>query len=128
VAAKKKAAMPKWQHAPQEWIDAFDAALPKDVERRKMFGYPAAFVNGNMAAGLYRDDLVLKLDEKDRDALLKAGGKPFVVMGRTMGAFVAVPPNFKQKPADLKKWLARSIAFAASLPPKVKKKKTKRED
>ena len=125
MAAKKKAAMPKWQPAPQEWIDAFDAALPKDVERRKMFGYPAAFVNGNMAAGLHRDDLVLKLDEKDRDTLLKAGGKPFVVMGRTMGAFVVAPQNFRDKPADLKKWLARSVAFAGSLPAKKKKKKAK---
>jgi TfoX/Sxy family transcriptional regulator of competence genes len=125
VAAKKKAAMPKWQPAPQEWIDAFDAALPKDVERRKMFGYPAAFVNGNMAAGLYRDDLVLKIDEKDRAALMKSGGKPFVVMGRTMGAFVVAPSNFRDKPAELKKWLASSIAFAASLP--AKKKKTKKE-
>ncbi|MDQ6801847.1 MAG: TfoX/Sxy family protein [Acidobacteriota bacterium] len=118
--------MPKWQPAPQELIDAFDAALPKDVERRKMFGYPAAFANGNMAAGLYRDDLVLKLDEKDRDSLLKGGGKPFVVMGRTMGAFVVAPSNFREKPAELKKWLARSIAFAASLPPKTKKKTKKK--
>jgi TfoX/Sxy family transcriptional regulator of competence genes len=88
-----------------------------------MFGYAAAFVNGNMAGGLYRDGLVLKLDEKDRDTLLKAGGKPFVVMGRTMGAFVVAPSNFKEKPAELKKWLARSIAFAASLPAKAKTKK-----
>ena len=123
MAAKKKPAMPKWQPAPQDWIDAFDAALPKDVERRKMFGDPAAFVNGNMAGGLYRDGLVLKLDEKDRDTLMKAGGKPFVVMGRTMGAFVVAPQNFKEKPSELKKWLLRSIAFAASLPAKAKKKK-----
>src|SRR6266568_160264 len=124
---KKKRAMPKWTPAPQEWIDAFDAALPDTVERRKMFGYPAAFVNGNMAAGLHRDDLVLKLDEKDRDTLLKAGGKPFVVMGRPMGAFVVVPQNFRDKPAELKKWLARSIAFAATRPAKVKRKKTRKE-
>jgi TfoX/Sxy family transcriptional regulator of competence genes len=119
---KKKAAMPKFTPAPQEWIDAFDAALPKNVERRKMFGYPAAFVDGNMAAGLYRDDLVLKLDEKDRGALMKAGGKPFVVMGRTMGAFVVAPQEFRTRPAELKKWISRSIAFASTLPPKKKKK------
>jgi TfoX/Sxy family transcriptional regulator of competence genes len=112
--------MPKWKAAPQEWIDAFDAALPDGVERRKMFGYPAAFVNGNMAAGLHRDDLVLKLNDKDHDALMKAGGKPFVVMGRTMGAFVVAPSDFKNKPAELRKWLGRSIAFAASLQPKKK--------
>ncbi len=118
-----KGKMPKWKPAPREWIDAFDAGLPVDVERRKMFGYPAAFVNGNMAAGLHRDDLVLKLDEKDRAALMKNGGKPFIVMGRTMGAFAVAPSDFKNKPAELKKWLARSVAFAASLPAKSKKKK-----
>jgi len=115
--------MPKFTPAPQEWIEAFDAALPKDAERRKMFGYPAAFVNGNMAAGLHRDDLVLKLDEKNRDALMKAGGKPFVVMGRTMKEFVVAPAEMRDKPSELKKWISRSIAFAASLPPKAKKKK-----
>lgn len=114
--------MPKFTPAPQEWVDAFDAALPRDVERRKMFGYPAAFVNGNMAAGLHRDDLVLKLDEKNREALMKAGGKPFVVMGRTMGAFVVVPQQLRDKPAELKRWIGRSVAFAASLPPKKKKR------
>ena len=114
--------MPKFTPAPQEWIDAFDAALPKDVERRKMFGYPAAFVNGNMAAGLHRDDLVLKLDEKNRDALMHAGGKPFVVMGRTMKEFVVAPQEMREKPAELKKWISRSVAFAASLPPKTKKR------
>ncbi len=115
--------MPKWKPAPQDWIEAFDSALPSGVERRKMFGYPAAFVNGNMAAGLHQDDLVLKLEEKDRAALLKAGGKPFVVMGRTMGAFVVAPSDFKSKPAELKKWLVRSVAYAASLPAKAKKKR-----
>jgi TfoX/Sxy family transcriptional regulator of competence genes len=123
MAARKKGAMPKWTPAPQEWIDAFDAALPDSVERRKMFGYPAAFVNGNMAAGLHRDDLVLKLDEKDRAALLKSGGRPFVVMGRTMGAFVVAPQEFREKPAELETWIAKSIAFAKSLPPKAKKKR-----
>ena len=117
--------MPKWKPAPQEWVDAFHAALPSNVERRKMFGYPAAFVNGNMAAGLHRDDLVLKLDENDRQVLLKAGGRPFVVMGRTMGAFVAAPQELREKPAELKKWINRSVAFASSLPPKPKKARKK---
>jgi len=126
VPTKKKKSpprMPKWKPAPQDWIEAFDSALPSGVERRKMFGYPAAFVNGNMAAGLHQDDLVLKLEEKDRAALMKAGGKPFVVMGRTMGAFVVAPSDFKSKPAELKKWLVRSVAYAASLPAKAKKKR-----
>jgi hypothetical protein len=53
---------------------------------------------------------------------MKSGGKPFVVMGRTMKEFVVAPQDLRDKPAELKKWLSRSIAFAASLPPKTKKK------
>ncbi len=88
-----------------------------------MFGYPAAFVNGNMAAGLHENGLVLRLDEKERDALRKIGGRPFVVMGRTMTGYILAPAEFTEKRAELKKWLARSVAYAKSLPPKAKKKK-----
>jgi hypothetical protein len=43
-----------WQKSPAALIARFDELLPKDprVARRKMFGYPAAFVNGRMFAGL----------------------------------------------------------------------------
>lgn len=118
--------MPKLKPASPEWVEAFDATLPDDVERRKMFGYPAAFVNGNMAAGLHQDGLVLRLDEKDRTAILKIGGQPFIVMGRTMTGFVLAPSEFTEKRAELKKWLARAVGYAKSLPPKAKKKKKKK--
>jgi len=88
-----------------------------------MFGYPAAFVNGNMAAGLHENGLALRLDEKERDALQKIGGRPFVVMGRSMTGYLLAPADFTEKRADLKKWLARSVDYAGSLPPKTKKKK-----
>ncbi len=39
-----------WIKAPPEMIELFAASLPLDpaTERRTMFGYPCAFVNGNM--------------------------------------------------------------------------------
>lgn len=80
-------------------------------------------MNGNMAAGLHENGLVLRLDEKERDALRKIGGRPFVVMGRTMTGYILAPAEFTEKRAELKKWLARSVAYAKSLPPKAKKKK-----
>ena len=33
----------------------------RGVEQRKMFGYPALFVRGNMFAGLVRDTMILRL-------------------------------------------------------------------
>ena len=112
----------KMKPASKEWTDAFAAIGDEtDVERRKMFGYPAIFVNGNMAAGLHSDGLVLRLNDDDRDALLKKGGAPFEPMkGRVMSGFALAPQSFTTKKAELKKWLAKSIEHARSMPAKKK--------
>jgi TfoX/Sxy family transcriptional regulator of competence genes len=115
----------KMKPASKEWTDAFDRALEAEtkVERKKMFGYPAIFVNGNMAAGLHSSGLVLRLNQSDRDALDKKGGVPFEPMkGRVMTGFMVAPQAYVSKNAELKKWLAKSIEHARSMPPKVKKK------
>ena len=124
--ASKKSPVSKWKPAPEEWVRAFDAALPNDVERRKMFGYPAAFVNGNMACGLHQNGLILRLGDDDRAALVKEGGVPFEPMpGRVMREYVVAPQKFVSKKAELKRWLERAVAHAAALPEKVKKTKKK---
>lgn len=45
----------RWKPAPQKSIEAFEASLCfiPDITQRKMFGYPAAFVNGYLFAGLF---------------------------------------------------------------------------
>lgn len=44
-------------------IERFDRSLPRDdaVQRRRMFGYPAGFVNGNMFAGLFEESVVVRV-------------------------------------------------------------------
>src|SRR5215475_11149237 len=66
-----------WRKSSSELARAFDAALPRDgqVERRTMFGYPAAFVNGNMFAGLHQEDVLIRLPEGERSVLLECGGR-----------------------------------------------------
>jgi TfoX/Sxy family transcriptional regulator of competence genes len=116
----------KLKPASEAWTKAFEAATANvaGIERRKMFGYPAAFVKGKMAAGLHASGLVLRLKESDREKLLEAGGRPFEPMpGRVMGGFVVAPQGMVAQKAELKRWLQRSYEFAASLPPKAKKKK-----
>ena len=105
----------KMRPASQEWTDAFTAAIEdeENVERRKMFGYPAIFVNGNMAAGLHSSGLVLRLGEADREALQEKGGAPFEPMkGRVMTGFMVAPQAYVSKNAELKTWLAKSIEHA----------------
>jgi len=45
-----------WQKSPPALVESFVASLPEDtpaVEQRSMFGYPCAFVGGNMVTGLH---------------------------------------------------------------------------
>lgn len=119
-----KAAGPsrRWPPAPKALIEAFDAVLPSaaGVERRKMFGYPAVFVNGNMFAGLVRDKLVLRLGSEDRQRFMQlAGASPFVAMGgREMKQWAVVPPHVVGTPELLQLWLERALAHGRTLPPK----------
>ncbi|TAK64602.1 MAG: TfoX family protein [Dehalococcoidia bacterium] len=111
----------------QAVIDAFDAvAPPPPVERRKMFGMPACFVNGNMFAGVYGRQIMLRLSESDREKLLRNGGEPFAPMGRAMREYVTVPTEYVGQPAKLRPWMKRAQAFGETLPPK-QPKATKRK-
>ena len=111
----------KWRKSPQELIDLFERVLPgPPAETRKMFGYPAAFVNGNLFMGLHQEDLLLRLPEGAREKLLGMdGARVFEPMpGRPMREYVVVPPALLSSPAKLEGWVAKALAYGASLPPK----------
>lgn len=115
----------KWQSSPAELIRLFDevaASLP-GVEKRKMFGYPVAYVNGVWFTGLHQEPLVVRLSPADQaDFLQIEGAKPFEPMpGRAMKEFVVVPPALLDSKSDLLAWLQKGLAYAAGLPPKAKK-------
>ncbi|HYI00340.1 TfoX/Sxy family protein [Hyalangium sp.] len=114
--------MMKWRKSPEALVNAFQSALPEDarVERRKMFGYPCAFVNGNMFTGLHQENLIVRLAEGDRQKLVSEKGAeifaPFP--GRLMKEYVSLPPAIIDSAKELKGWLRRSLEHAATLPPK----------
>ena len=78
---------PRWKKSSAERVALFDAVLSGQpgAERRQMFGYPAAFVNGNLATGLHQDDWMVRLGEQDRAALAAKGGRPFEPMPGQIG-------------------------------------------
>lgn len=115
-----------WPKSPQGLIDLFDACLPvaPGLERRQMFGYPAAFVNGNMFAGLFRDVAFARLPPATRDALeAEFGARHFELMpGRPMrGAYLALPDEVVGDEQRFETLLAAACAFTAALPAKAKK-------
>jgi TfoX/Sxy family transcriptional regulator of competence genes len=120
----------KWRQSPQSLIDTFNAVFPRPpAEGRKMFGFPAGFVNGNMFMGLHEHNMLLRLPEQFRNELLEMpGAKPFEPMpGRPMREYVVVPPQLLEDRTALATWIARSLDYAAALAPKGGAKKSTRK-
>ena len=114
-----------WAKAPQQLKDLFADSLPNDprIQRRQMFGYPAAFVNGNMMAGVFQDQVFARLAPSRRAALETAhGALPFEPMpGRPMKDYVRLPDAVVCDEAELADILAGALTFTAALAPKQKK-------
>jgi TfoX/Sxy family transcriptional regulator of competence genes len=119
-----KRPMPKWTKAP-DWIVAlFDqlvSGLP-GVERRKMFGYPAAFKNGHMACGVFQSSMMLRLPESGRRAFLEQFDTRLFepVPGRPMKEYVLVPETLVKLPEVLRPWIRKSLEYLDTLPGKKK--------
>ncbi len=121
----------KFEKSPPELVALFDEVVPDDpaVQRRQMFGYPAAFTGGNLFAGLYAASLMLRLpDDQLRQMIDVEGGRPFEPMpGRPMKGYAVVPESMLlgDRPA-LRAWLQRSLDAALKLPVKEPKPRKKR--
>lgn len=106
-------------------IEEFKEAIGpiRDGQPRKMFGYDCVFVNGNFAAGLWRNTAVFKLSAADGARITaEAGAIPFAPMkGRPMKDWYEVPEAVSHDAEQLTEWCARAATFARSLPPKAPK-------
>jgi TfoX/Sxy family transcriptional regulator of competence genes len=119
----------QWRKSPQELVDLFASVTPgTPAVQRKMFGYPAAFINGNMFMGLFQDDMILRLPESLREEFLKKdGAKIFEPMpGRPMREYVAVPPRVMANKKELASWVSRALEYGESLKPKSRTGKPKK--
>jgi len=124
-----KRAMPKFTKAPPELVATFDRVTDlSGVEHRKMFGYPAAFAGGNMFASLFQSSMILRLSAEDREAFARRfQAQPFEPMpGRPMREYLEVPAAVLASPKQLREWVDRALAYAASLPAKGKSSGAKR--
>jgi TfoX/Sxy family transcriptional regulator of competence genes len=114
--------LPSFETSPAALVERFDTAASRhpDALRRKMFGYPALFVGGNLATGLFADTWMVRLAPDDLAALLALpGAAPFSPMpGRTMGGYATLPRDVVGDDDALDTWVARALAHAASLPAK----------
>jgi TfoX/Sxy family transcriptional regulator of competence genes len=116
----------KWRKAPNELI-SFLAEITKDIncQSRKMFGYPAYFINNNMFICAFQDSLIIRLSEKDKARVLKqyknvTEFEP--IPGRVMKEYVAIPESLYRDKTAFPKILNMSVEYVSGLPPKPKDK------
>jgi hypothetical protein len=69
--------VPGFEKSPPALVERFGAVLGRhpDVQQRQMFGYPAAFIGGNMVTSLFDDHWVIRLPDADREQLLAIKGR-----------------------------------------------------
>ena len=112
-----------WQKSSPELVERFGRVLSRfpDVVQRKMFGYPAGFVGGNMVTSLFEESWIVRLGPAGLDEARAAGGATFDPMGgRPMKGYVALPPAIVEDDEALTGWVARAIEHGRTLPPKAK--------
>jgi TfoX/Sxy family transcriptional regulator of competence genes len=88
------------------------------LTERKMFGGLAFMIGGNMACGIVKDELMLRLGPAGADAALdRPHVRPMDFTGRPLTGWVYVEREGLGD-EELEGWVARAVAFARSLPPK----------
>jgi hypothetical protein len=116
--------MPKFTKSSPELVERFRIVLDRhaapDIRRRQMFGYPCAWIGGNMVGGLFGDEFWVRVSEPDREALLALpGAHPLEAMpGKAMGRSVVLPAEAVANDAAVDAWVGRAVAFTRTLPPK----------
>jgi TfoX/Sxy family transcriptional regulator of competence genes len=111
-----------WKKNSGEMVRFLDgAARDFGCQRRRMFGCPVYFVNGNMFVGLHEDNIFLRLSESDRQelAFLWDEAAPFEPLaGRPMREYVVMPEPLCSDSSALRDWLHRGYSYVSSLPAK----------
>jgi TfoX/Sxy family transcriptional regulator of competence genes len=86
---------------------------------KKMFGGVGFLLNGNLACGVNKDNLIVRIDPEKQTALLKKPHvKPFDLTGRPMKGWLLVEAEGCKTEKQLSAWVREGIAFALTLPPK----------
>jgi TfoX/Sxy family transcriptional regulator of competence genes len=86
---------------------------------KKMFGGVGFLLNGKMACGVNKDNLIVRVDPAKHNALLKnPHAKPFDLTGKPMKGWLIVEAEGHKTAKQLSTWVKEGVEFALALPPK----------
>ena len=110
----------------EELVSRVRAALAArtDVEEKKMFGGLSFMVAGQMCCGVLKDDMVVRIEPADYEALVaQPGVRPFDFSGRPMQGMLYVANRALADDRVLTEWVQRGTRYIETHPAAPKKKK-----
>ncbi len=91
----------------------------KGVVEKNMFGGIGFLFNGNMACGVHKQDLIVRLsDAAFNEAVKQPNVRIFNMTGRPMKGWIMVSKPGYDSETALKDWIDKACQHARSLPPK----------
>jgi TfoX/Sxy family transcriptional regulator of competence genes len=91
---------------------------PGFVEK-KMFGGIGFLLRGNMACGVIKEDLIVRVGSERYEASLKLPyTRKFDITEKPMIGWIMVSSEGYERDEDLFKWIQQGVHYALSLPPK----------
>ena len=97
-----------------------------DCQKKPMFGHEVYWINGNMFAGVFEDDIWIRLSRDDQGDYFEKydDGKLFEPMaGRAMKDYVVLPESVVANTEAANEWIEKAYKFTAMLPEKKPKAK-----
>jgi TfoX/Sxy family transcriptional regulator of competence genes len=90
------------------------------VVEKRMFGGLAFLIGGNMSVSVSgRGGLLLRVDPAETDTLVaKPYAERFEMRGRPMDGWLRIPAEGVRTKAQLRRWVARGVGYAKTLPAK----------
>ena len=108
---------------------AYDQALAERIqdvlgdleglEEKRMFGGVGYLVHGNMACGVHKEALIVRVGPGAyEEALARPHAGVFDMTGRPMTGWVMVDPEGLEADQELRAWVQQGVDFAMTLPRK----------
>ncbi len=86
---------------------------------KNMFGGVGFLLHGNMACGVHKENMIVRVHPERHAALLKkSGARPFDITGKPMKGWLLVELEGCKTARQLSSWVKQGIEFALTLPPK----------
>jgi TfoX/Sxy family transcriptional regulator of competence genes len=86
---------------------------------KKMFGGVGFLIQGNMACGVHKQIMIVRVNPGKHAALLKKpGARPFDITGKPMKGWLTVDADGCKTAKQLSEWVKEGMNFALTLPTK----------